>query len=85
MKVITCGVRAGAVTWNERVTWVAAAYVEFPGWLAARVQVPALRMVTTKPETVQTDGVLEVNATVRFESAVGAKVTVVVAVVVSAG
>ena len=53
--------------------------------MAARVQVPALRMVTTKPETVQTDGVLEVNTTVRFESAVGANVTVVVAVVVSAG
>jgi hypothetical protein len=58
-----CSVGAGAggasggvtiVTANDRVTSVAALYVELPGCEATIVQVPVVRSVTLEPETVQT-------------------------------
>jgi hypothetical protein len=39
---------------NERKTSVASAYKEFPATFAANVQVPAVSIVTSSPDTVQT-------------------------------
>ncbi len=61
--------------WKERVTSVAAEYDAFPGWLAVVVQVPTLTRVITKPETVQTEGVVDASETAKPELAVGATVT----------
>jgi hypothetical protein len=53
---------------NERKTSVASAYKEFPATFAANVQVPAVSIVTSSPDTVQTSSVVDVSTTERFES-----------------
>jgi hypothetical protein len=58
------------------VTVGAAAYVTLsPGWLAWIVQVPAEISVAVEPETVQTEGVVDVKLTGRPELAVAVNVT----------
>ncbi len=59
-----------------RVTSVAAEYVESPAWLAVVEQVPVVTNVITKPDTVQTEVVVEANETVKPDDAVGATVKV---------
>ena len=49
------------------LTCEAAAKVPLPAWFALMVQVPAVRMLTVVPLTVQTLVVLEVKATVNIE------------------
>jgi hypothetical protein len=60
----------GAETVNACVTGAAAAYIEFPGWLAVIEQMPTATMVTMLPDTVHTEVVVEVKLTVRPELAV---------------
>ena len=45
---------SGSEIVNERKTSVASAYKEFPATFAANVQVPAVSIVTSSPDTVQT-------------------------------
>jgi hypothetical protein len=52
--VIDCALGA-PVTWKDRVTSTAAAYVTSPACEATIVQVPTATSVTLEPETVQTD------------------------------
>ena len=55
-------------------TGVAAAYIEFPNWLAWMVQVPVDMSVAVDAETVQTPVVREAKLTVRPEDAVALNV-----------
>src|SRR6187401_3156080 len=52
------------------VTWDAGLYVALPPWSAVIVQVPTPTSVTVLPESVQTAGVVDANATARPELAV---------------
>jgi hypothetical protein len=52
-------------TANDCATSDAAATLALPAWSAAMVQVPAPTKVTVEPDTVQTEVVLELNATGR--------------------
>ena len=51
--VVVVGVGGSEIV-NERKTSVASAYKEFPATFAANVQVPAVSIVTSSPDTVQT-------------------------------
>ena len=53
---------------KERMTSTASAYVALPDALAVNVQVPAVSIVTSSPDTVQTFCVVDVRTTERFES-----------------
>ena len=52
---------------NERMTSVASAYVALPAAFAVNVQVPAVSIDTSNPDTVQTSCVVDVSTTERFE------------------
>jgi hypothetical protein len=56
------------------VTGVAAAILVSPGWVAVTEQLPGVVTESVVPETPQTAGVLETNATGRAELAVAASV-----------
>ena len=70
------GVAAAAVIVKDRVISSAAAYVSSPAWFAVNVHIPAVTIVTEKPDTVHTDGVDEVTVTVKPESDDAATVNV---------
>ena len=73
--VVTLGTElsvGGSEIVNERKTSVASAYVALPAALAFNVQVPAVSIVTSSPDTVQTSCVVDVSTTERFESDVAA-------------
>ena len=60
---------AASCTVNDLLTCGAANQLPFPAWFALNVHVPAVRIVTVVPSTVQTDVVTDVNATVNVEVA----------------
>jgi hypothetical protein len=70
---------------NSRWTSVAGALEESPDWLALIRQVPPVTIVTVVPETVQTEAVSDVNATVSPRSEVPVTVKVFVPPIVRLG
>src|SRR5580704_12721921 len=64
----------GELIVKDWVTAVAAAKLALPAWLAVIEHVPAAMMVTVLPDTVQIDGVVEVNVTANPELAVALRV-----------
>jgi hypothetical protein len=58
-----CGPVVVADTMNVWVTGIAAAYTEFPAWLAVIEQTPTAMMVTMLPDTVHTPAVVEAKLT----------------------
>jgi hypothetical protein len=76
--------KAGEI-WNSVCTCVAGALEESPAWLALIRQVPPVTIVTVVPETVHTEPVSEVNATVSPRSEVPVTVNVFVPPMVRLG
>lgn len=73
--VVTGTVVAGASEIaNDRETTEAAKYIPPPAWLATRVHVPEVNIVTWNPDTLHTDCVEEVRVTARVESEVAVTV-----------
>jgi hypothetical protein len=62
--VVVCG----SEIVNECMTSFASAYVALPAAFAFNVQVPAVSIVTSSSDTVQTSCVVDVSTTERFES-----------------